>query len=294
MKTSSRFHRVAPRGVLPAFFTAITLAFVAFNGGAQTVTLAPGDNSSIQVNTTGTNAGVVNWDINGNDILNPAGNGLQWFYYSFASGTPAGIQNFGTAVSSGITKLSPDSESFGTTYTGSGMSLQATYTLTGSQPGSGNSDFQQGIQLINNSGSQMVLHFFEYANFTVPNPSVSLFAINTHPNPLYYLAQVSGVGVNLNEYIQATVNPGANEGTITPSLASLSTPGFNLIGSPAVTTNGPGGAWLFEWDVTLNQGGSFDLLKDINATPEPGVLPLVALGLAAFGAFRILRRRSAV
>jgi hypothetical protein len=63
-----------------------------------------------------------------------------------------------------------------------------------------------------------------------------------------------------------------------------------------VATNGPGGAWLLEWDVNLAPDGSFILSKDMDVSgiasaPEPAATSLVA-GLLALGAFGFYNRCS--
>ena len=71
------------------------------NTRAQTVTLTPGDNSTLQVNTSGASAGVVNWTVDGFNLLDPSQGGLQWLYYSTGGATtPQGIQAIGPASSS--------------------------------------------------------------------------------------------------------------------------------------------------------------------------------------------------
>src|SRR5271165_1741819 len=111
---SPRFPSVRTVGVVSC--SLLLLLSQAPNTVAQTVTLAPGDNSSVQVNTTGSGAGVVNWTVDGNNVLNSTSGGLQWFYYSIGAGTPAGVQNLGAASSSAVNYPTADTASFGTTY----------------------------------------------------------------------------------------------------------------------------------------------------------------------------------
>jgi hypothetical protein len=188
LKTEPVFFGSTAGKAAPFLVAALALAIQFPNAGAQTVTLAPGDNSSVQVNTSGPSAGVVNWTVDGDIILNPAENGLQWFYYSVGNGTPAGVQNIGTPVSTAVTSLSADSASFGSTYANGAFNLQAVYTLTGGPLGSGNSDLQETITVKNNQAGALNFHFFQYADFTVPDPSVSLYPLNARGNSLYYLA----------------------------------------------------------------------------------------------------------
>jgi hypothetical protein len=132
---------------------------------------------------------------------------------------------------------------------------------------------------------------------------VSLSAQLYRGVPLDTLAQVSGGPVVVSEYVDATLNPGANAGTInqgqisglTPTPAGLST---TPVLPGAASVSGPGGAWLLEWNVLIPVNGSFILSKDINAevlqpAPEPTALPMVSLGLIVFGAAWMYRRRSA-
>jgi len=280
--------------VAPILLTAVTVALQAINGNAQ-YTLAPGDNSSIVVNPSGGNL-VQDWTINGNNILNSSVGGFQGLYYQLAGGVATPIQSgIGALTTVGPTVVG-DTASLNTTYSTAGnpFSLQAGYILTGSPAGSPNSDFQETINIKNNLATTLTFRFFQYMNLTVPNATVSLQTTVFQGKPLYSLAEVSGGAVALSETIDASLNPGANEGSITPNLTALTTvPGYGLPG-PAVNVSGPGSAWELEWDVTLPVNGTFTVSKDIFATvPEPSAFSLLSLGLLGFGAFKFYRRSSA-
>ena len=295
MRNGISFRGANARTVRPVFFALLALTLRALNSSAQ-YTLAPGDNSSVQVNPTGGNL-VQDWTVNGINILNSALGGFQNLYYSVGnSGVPTPIQSGIGALSVPSLSIVGDIATLNTTY-GSGstpFSLQAAYTLTGGPAGSANSDLTEIVNVKNNQTAPLTFHFFQYANFTVPNGTVSLQTTLFRGTPLYTLAEVSGGPISLSEYVDGTLNPGANEGTITPSLVALATPGFALSG-PAVNISGSGSAWLLEWDVTIPVDGTFQLSKDVYATinsptPEPGVLSLLSLGLLGFGGFRFYRR----
>jgi hypothetical protein len=296
MQATTTLRSVSAKVSAATLFAGILLAFQAETGNAQITNLAPGDNSSAQVNA-GANI-INNWNIDGVNILNPAGNGVEQLFYSIGSGTPAGIQSGASSITSTpVTQPTPDSQTFGSTYnyTGGQFSLQAVYTLTGSAPGTGTSDFQQNYAIKNLSGGALSFHFFEYANFTIGSGANVLLSEQTVKGvPAFTLAQVNG-GVSLSEFIDASLTPGALEGSITPNITALtSTPGYTLPG-PASTMSGPGSAWLLEWDVTIGVGQEFDLNKDLNVvvTPEPGPVAFLGLGLVAFGALSFYRRRLA-
>jgi hypothetical protein len=288
MKTSTGF-----RGAAKAAFSilcAISAAALQPTAAhAQATNLAPGDNSTVQIDPAG--GAVDNWVVDGNNILNSATGGTQWFYSAVGAGTPAPIQNGALSISSTpVTSAAADTASFGTTYTYSGYSLQAVYTLTGGQPLSGTSDLQETIDVKNTQATPLTFHFFQYANFTITGGTVSLSSQLYRGQSLFTLAQISAPGVTLTEYVDGSLNPGANEGEVNP--VSI----VPITGSPATT--GLGSAWLLEWDVTLAANQTFILSKDIDVTgippaPEPAQLWLLSLGLAAFGGFRYYRRRPA-
>ena len=149
MKTGIGFFGVAPLRGAPVFLAVAFLGLHPSNVSAQVVALNPGDNSSIDINTSGPNAGAYDWVADGNNLLNPLGNGSQWFYYSVGAGTPSGVQNIGAVNNTATTSPTPDSASFGSTYTAGSFSLQAVYTLTGGPVGSGKSDLQETITVKN-------------------------------------------------------------------------------------------------------------------------------------------------
>lgn len=288
MKTSTGFRGTA-KAVFSTMCAICATALLPAVAPAQVTNLAPGDNSSIQVNPTG--GGVFNWTIDGNNILNTTAGGNQWFYYSVGAGTPTAVQNGALNISStAVTSPAADTASFGTTYTYNGYSLQAVYTLTGGQPLSGSSDLQETINVKNTQATPLTFHFFQYANFTIPNASVSLSTQLYRGTPLFTLAEINGGSMSLTEYVDDSLNPGANEGEINP--VSI----VPITGSPA--TSGPGSAWLLQWDVTLAANQTFILSKGIDVTgitptPEPAQIWLLSLGLVAFGGFRYYRRRTA-
>jgi hypothetical protein len=288
MKTSTSF-RGAVKAVTSLLCAICAAALLPSVGNAQITNLAPGDNSSVQINPTG--GGVGNWVVDGNNILNTTAGGDQWFYYSVGAGTPTAVQNGALNISStAVTQPAADTASFGTTYAYNGYSLAAVYTLTGGQPLSGSSDLQETINVKNTQSTALTFHFFQYANFTIPNASVSLSSQLYRGTSLFTLAQINGGGMSLTEYVDGSLNPGANEGEINP--VSI----VPITGSPA--TSGAGSSWLLEWDVTLAANQTFILSKDIDVTgitptPEPAQLWLLSLGLVAFGGFRFYRRRTA-
>jgi hypothetical protein len=297
MKTGKCFREMSAKTGAPVLLTVLALGFQTVNSNAQL--LAPGDNSSLVVNPSGGNL-VQDWTIDGVNILNSASGGFQGLYYQVGSGVPTPIQSGIGALSSTGPTISGDTATLNTTYSTAGnpFSLQTVYSLTGGTPGSGNSTLTEVVNVKNTQATTLSFHFYQYAKFTVPNSTVSLQTSLYRGNSLYTLAEVAG-GISLSEYVDGSLNPGASEGSVDPSLVALTTtPGFGLPG-PAVNMSGSGSTWLLEWDVNIPANGTFILSKDIYATvpvspvPEPGTFSLLSLGLLGFGAFSFYRRRFA-
>jgi hypothetical protein len=297
MKTATSFRGVRGWTRAPVFLTVLAFTLEAFNSSAAL--LAPGDNSSVVVNPVGGNL-VQDWSINGFNILNSATGGFQGLYYSVGGGVATPIQSGIGALSTVGPTVVGDTATLNTTYSTAGnpFSLQAVYTLTGGQVGSSTSDLTEDLTIKNNQATTLNIRFFQYANFTVPNATVSLQTSLYRGTPLYTLVEVAGSGISVNEYVDATLNPGAGSGSITPNLVDLTTiPGYGYAG-PAVNTSGPGSKWALQWNFAIQAGQSVGLSKDIYVTipqpaPEPGVVSLLSLGFLAFGGFKFYRRCSA-
>lgn len=245
---------------------------------AQVYTLTSQD-SSAQVNATNA-AGMFNWTVDGKNYLN-----TQWFWLAVGNGAPTAINNLGVL---GISQ--PQANELITTYGNSQYSVSIEYLLTGSQPGSGQSDISESISLDNTSSGALAFHFYQYSDFNFgPNDSVLL---GKNPRGGYNLADVtSQSGIYLSETV---ATPGANHGEagLAPSTLAKLNNGVSPVTLNDVTSAGPGASdatWAFEWDPTVAAGSSYLISKDkaLNV-PEPGTLGLLSMGLLAL-AFRKLR-----
>jgi hypothetical protein len=223
-------------------------------------------------------AGMYNWTVDGKNYL-----AQQWFWYRVGT---AGLQ------------LSIDTLTL-TSYTNTGTSLTTiwtdpnnrfnidlTYVLTGSAPGSGTSDVQESIAVDNLSSSNSLnFHFYQYSHFNLSGGHDSV-ALGKNGFGNYYLADQSGSGIQLQETVVTGTPspPGAQEGEAAfypQTLNNLNTVnGYTLNDNNSV---GPGDVtWALEWDKNLAPDGTFTIGKDNSLTvPEPSVIALVSLGLAA-------------
>jgi len=276
-----------------AWLTAGTVACqilsFATSASAQVVTLANG-NSSTTIDL-GSPAGMVNWIVDGVNILNQ-----QSF---FSRSGPAGGPNL--TVNSTASSISPSaivqlipSSSLSAMHTEGSFNVTTVYTLVGGANGSGTADISEQIKIQNTTAAPLVFNFFQYANFA----GNGIVELGQNSRGFFNEAFISGGGLVVTENLDTGISPGANYGQVgdpTAILADITgTTGFN---PNSTDTSGPG-AWVLEWQRQISAGGSLIISKDLNAagvtlapSPEPPAWSLVSIGLIAFGALKQYRSR---
>lgn len=275
---------------LTSWLAALAVTLQVLNTEAQTYTLTDG-NSSVSL-TPGSSIGMNNWTVDGQNQLNQ-----QWFYYSVGNASVAApISSLALA-----TPVQPSGSLLNTTYTGTGFSLQAVYSLVGGALGSGVSDLGEQIKIQNTSAAPLTFHFFQYADFNIggtANNTVVQLAHNIRG--LFGEALVSSGNIAISENVDTGISPGANRGEaaiFNSTLGNLTTiPGYQLNNN---TLAGPGHAtWAFEWDATIGINGTLIISKDLNIqgvsvapAPEPATWSMISIGLIGLGARRFLGRR---
>ena len=259
--------------------------FLPGKGMAQIINMD--DNGSQASVNLGSQAGMYNWSVNGQNQLIQ-----QWFWYQTGGGVAQSIDTIGTPSvststgSSGIDVLSA-------TYQNAQLSLTIQYVLSGGGVGSGQADMLESISIQNVSSSALNLNFYEYSHFNLlgtGNNSVQLFG----SGGTFSAVRQSNGATAIQE---AIVSPFANYGET--ALASSTLNSLNTIPGYVLNDNasaGPGDVtWAFQWvQNDLAPGAMFDVFKDkslsIGPVPEPSTLALIALGLGAWGMAR--RRHS--
>lgn len=239
---------------------------------AQAATYGVTDlNSSASINT---DTGMTSWVVDGDDILF-----RQWFWYRI------GNQMANTSISS----LELDAgfgagRTAGTTFAGDGFAIDIIYTLTGGTPGSGWSDIAETIRIVNTGRTALDFHLIQYSDFDL---SGNLADLGNHPNA--NTIQQYGSQGSLSETV---VTPPASRWEIdnwATLLNQIEGGAYNL--SSTQDANNSDIAWAFQWDVTLQAGGTLIISKDKNYRPVPDAGATVAMLGLAMASLAMMRRR---
>ena len=250
-----------------------SIVCAAIPANAQIVTLTD-LNSSAQINTA-SQSGMFNWVVDGVNQLYQ-----QWFWYGIGTGT---AQNSIDTISA-PTISTPNAFTAYISYANANISAQINYVLTGGTLGSGTSQLNESIHLVNVSNGSLTLRFYQYSDFDL-NGSTGGDTLQLYRNlsgKFYEAIQTKG-NITMSE---TDVVPGANHGeaSLFPSLLNRLNGGTQITLADNLGVVGPGDtAWALEWDVTLAPGASLDISKNkqISAVPEPGTLALLGLGFLA-------------
>ena len=240
-----------------------------------------GQTTSVDFNTVA-GAGVSNWQVAGVNQLN-----YQWFYYRVGSGGPeAPIQNISATPAVVFT---PAARTLDLTYDNGSYSVRTLFQLTG-----GNTpNLSEGITVHNHSGGSLDFHFFQYSDFdlfgSTGGQSVQFYT-NSVTGQFYRALQTGGTRT-VEEKVNSANPPighfEANLGGAT--LASL-TDGASTTLSDSTSAGVGNVTFAYQWDVTIANGGSFQLSKLLTIVPEPTVLSMVIVSIA--GAVIVRRNKN--
>ncbi len=280
--------------IVTKFITIAVLAGVMVgltSNALAAVTTLTHRNTTVEIDTSGQNAGMFNWTIDGVDQFykNTEVTGKQWFWYRIGdTGPERSLESLGTPT----VTVSPDQRTLDLVYTDneSGLSIEVFYLLSGGLPGSNASDMAENITINNlNSEGSLDVHFFQYTDLDLNGTPNDDSAFHANANAI----QQWDPSVFFNETV---VTPGADHWEIAPwasTINKLNDPtnpdtlsdATNFIGSQDV-------AWAFQWDRVIGSGGTFQISKDknIRIVPTPAAILLGVIGLGVVQ--RIKRRYS--
>jgi hypothetical protein len=265
---------------------------------SQAAVLLTNGNSTTTIDQS-SSAGQMNWFVDGSNEL-----AQQWFWVSINGAAPVAINTLSAA-----TIVSQSSNAVTFSYTGSGITVQTTFTLNGGAAGSGTSDMPISIAVTNNSTTSTVnVNIFEYANFDL-NASAGNDLLNIVQNtPSGFIQQTEGAtSITETNTIDAfnQWQGGSPASVLGPGAGSVLS--GSLGDSPALNTQiGPADeAWAVEWiraSIAINGqvGSTVSVSKNEHlsgalpglSVPEASSIAVWGLLGLTFGGVAIGRRRA--
>jgi hypothetical protein len=238
-------------------------------GSAHALPVLLTDGNSSAIIDPGSQSGLSRWLVDGRNVANQ-----EWFWYRAAGGPEASLDTLSL-----LSSTQSSASHLELRYGSSLFNVRVQYQLTGGNAGSGASDIAETVTLNNTSGSALNLQLIQYSDFLNQTPgadSLALYkgalnkcveAFQTEGDVVCDAAFVSGA--NLAEAgLGSALRDRLNDGSATAFCD--------------ITSAGPGyTTWVGQWNVSLANGGSFIISKDINVSgvPEPSSLSLLALGI---------------
>lgn len=262
------------RAIRNAVILSSLLAFAPL-AQAQLVNLVD-QNSVVQIQTSGSGAGMFNWLVDGQDYL-----AQQWFWFRVGSSGPE--SRIDTISAPTIT--TPDARSLYVSYFNGSFGVEVDYRLTGFSPGSGLSHVDEVITITNATATPLAFHLFQYSDFDL-GPGADFVTLNKNIFGQFKGAlQTNGP----SRLAESVVTPGADHGEAAVFPFTLNRLNDGVATTLNDTTSaGPGDVtWGFEWDQWSGTNGFIDpfssdgisKIKDLSV-PEPAVAVLIPIGAA--------------
>ena len=270
----------------PIWFVIVIVAlfFQLPRAAAQTYTLTDG-NSSVSI-APGSQAGVDNWTVEGQNQLN-----MGWFWYRIGnSSTAASINTIGAPMVS-----QPAAGSLTASYQNTQFSLQVVYSLLGGATGSGTSDLSEQIRIQNLTSAPLAFNFFQFSAFTLGGANNQSVQLGKNLQGKFNQVLVNSGNASITGSVDGAFSPGASRGEAALANSTLNnlqnTPGYNLNDNTAA---GPGTAtWALQWSNNIAADGTLVISEDLNIVgvsitpvPEPPVWSVLSIGLIGFGALK--------
>lgn len=238
--------------------------------------------ASMQLNLSGSGAGISNWSLNGvNQLLQ------QWYYYSVDGGAVYSIDNIGLVSSTESTFAG--NTTVDAIYSNSMLQVTVASTL---KPGNaGQSIFSSNISVYNPSGVQHDYALYQYSDFALGSGSGNQTVQFAGTGVPYKVTQTSSTGESLVGTLGAV---SGGSGDLVLEQAGLTDGNqFGILnGAPSgptlngTLTAGTGNVdFAYEVNGTLNSGATGLSFVEVQTVPEPSAIALLLPGVLGFGLY---------
>ncbi|MBL4808558.1 MAG: hypothetical protein JKY43_00670 [Phycisphaerales bacterium] len=264
-----------------------TLIGIASCAGFASSAIAGGTFTIADTNTSATfdpASGQVNWLIDGTNQLF-----TQEFYFRRSTDTrefrmdSSNLNNIGNFTQDTNPFTDTRADAFGSLFSdNNGLEFETLFTIRGNAPGSNSAALAEQITIRNTSNAAISISFFQFVDFDLGGDPFDDFGQIVGGNT----AQQSDDNTILSETVATPMPTFFQVGDSFDMTNMFNDSAIdNLDGTASYSGDV---AWAFQWDITLQAGGSFLISKNKNIIPTPG--SLMILGSAGFFAAR--RRRS--
>jgi hypothetical protein len=222
------------------------------------------NNSSISLDTDSQD-GLFSWNVDGVSQLS-----RQWFWLR----TGGDLQEFSLDTLS-LSSSSASGNTIALEYSGSQFDINVEYTLLGGANGSGASQIEEDISLINTIGSPLAISLFSFSDLDLDGTSLDQLA----SGDVSGISQTDGLVIaNVRPSVAAQAFQIALFDDLVDSFNDAALTNLDNSGSPL----GPGDLqFAFQHNFELPANGTVDLtqIKEVSVVPEPGTIGLFAIGV---------------
>jgi hypothetical protein len=270
---------------------AILLAAPVIQSQAQSYAMSTGG-ASMQINLTGSGAGISDWQFNNADQLNQ-----QWYYFSVDGGQVYSISDLGL-FSSSQTSIG-NQTTVDAVYSNSVLGVEVTVNSTLGPTGTGQSTLNTTIALYNLTGSSHAYNLYQYSDFDIGGSSGDQ-TVNLTLNESLLFSNIKQTSSSTGQILTGRLS-GVSGGTADALEDETGTfdgtDGSDQFGiydgdhtSPTLDDNastGPGNVdFAYEVNGTLGANSTTGLsFGELETVPEPSTIGLIFSGMAFFGLY---------